>query len=349
VAARLASDYLSKDATFREETLIEGTLSQPDVLLALSQKLRGQLNSPRGVAEEAARIHRWVDSTSAEIGVFDEREYFKGEFALIAGIASRLLGQLDEAEIWLDRAEAAFGGVINPAPNLASVAYCRLTVRYDRGKYEHVVSLVPSLLTTFERLEMTRESLKCRFVLAMAYKDLGMRAESLGILEELRVDARLGGEGDLAPLVFINVGELLLSEGSPAAASEALAMGANLLKDAAPSMSLAHLAAVFAEALNCEGRHQEAANSYRSAAALYKSIGMAGREAYIRLALAETLLQMGDARQAEWEVLAALPAIDEQKLEAPARAAIALLAKSARAKATSRELLGQVRGFAIAQ
>ena len=94
---------------------------------------------------EAQSIYSWISARPDGIGFFDERDYFLGESSLLAGCATRLLGDRSEAELWLDRADAAYRHTINPTPNLARVSYIRLTLRYDTRRYREVLELVPSV------------------------------------------------------------------------------------------------------------------------------------------------------------------------------------------------------------
>jgi tetratricopeptide (TPR) repeat protein len=208
-----------------------------------------------------------------------------------------------------------------------------------------VIDLAPTLLETFKRLEMTREALKCGLVFALALKNVGRLDEGRQVLEGLVIDARSQGERGLEALVLLHLGELLLSEGRTKEAGRVLREGTKLVDSSKPSLQLAYLQSVLGEALQDEGHFQEAADAYRASASTYRELSMPGWEAYIRLALAENLLQLGDHRQAEWEVLAAIPAIDSQRLEPHAQMAIALLAKSAQARSTDPRTLSEVRGY----
>jgi 5'-3' exonuclease len=70
---------------------------------------------------------------------------------------------------------------------------------------------------------------------------------------------------------------------------------------------------------------------------------MPGPVAYTRLLIAETLLEMNRDREAEWEILAALPAIDEISMIPEGLAAVALLRESVRKRNTDTSALKQLR------
>ncbi len=67
--------------------------------------------------------------------------------------------------------------------------------------------------------------------------------------------------------------------------------------------------------------------------------------AYTHLLIAETLLEMSREREAEWEILAALPEIDEIKMVPEAFAAIALLRESVSRRRPDSSALKQVRAY----
>jgi hypothetical protein len=59
--------------------------------------------------------------------------------------------------------------------------------------------------------------------------------------------------------------------------------------------------------------------------------------------VAEILLEMCREREAEWEILAALPAIDEIRMVPEALAAVALLRESVARRKTDSSALRQLR------
>jgi hypothetical protein len=72
-------------------------------------------------------------------------------------------------------------------------------------------------------------------------------------------------------------------------------------------------------------------------------LGFKTKVAYIRMLLAETLLLADRPREAEVEILAALPTIEEQEMAAEGIVAISLLRESIRQSCPDREVLRQVR------
>jgi tetratricopeptide (TPR) repeat protein len=343
-ADALVLEYLAVPMAERGAALLDENLSNPDFLMALCRSLRANWDSSaNSVAAEAACAYAWIEAYPAKIGLFDEPDFFRGEFALIAGTANRHIGEFERAEVWLHKAEAAFGMTVNPSPSLASIAYARVSLQYERGNYEAVDAILPTVQATFDRLGMAAEAFKCRFLQAMSYKVSGRRSECLESLKSMCDDPQLASQASLHCVTLVNYGEMLLADGRVGEASQYLAAGQRLLSSEKPSIAGAHLCGVLGEALNREGNLEGAVASYRAAIAKYQELGMPRYECYFRLALAQNLLESGDHRQAEWEVLAALPAIDHSGLEKEARVAVALLHQSARARKTDLNALGRVR------
>src|SRR5262249_41053903 len=168
---------------------LERVASHPDLLLAFCAVLSEQVDVlPSNVGVEAAQLYEALARTPQSVGLFDEKQYFMGETALLAGRCFRQLGKRDEAERWLDRSEAAFRHTVKPGPSLPDFAYARLTLKYACHRHEDVLELLPSLLKSFQQFGMNREAAKCRFLEAMTCKELGKAESSASLLESLRTD-----------------------------------------------------------------------------------------------------------------------------------------------------------------
>lgn len=340
----LAESYLAYSGSERPEDLKKSCFDSPDVLLGICSLLKESCDAnPGRTAREAIALNSYLLQTTWSVGLFDERDYLLGETALLAAGASRLLGNRDDAELWLDRAEAAFRNTVNPAPLLANVAYAKLTLHYDMRRYERVFEFVPSLLTSFRKLGMEQEGLKCRFLEAACLKESGKPGEALGRLEAMDADPVLQNDEALQSLVLANIAELLFDQGRY---SDGTSFYTRALRSPAAQrqpLTLGHLKAVFAQALRAQGRLPEAVEAYRSAISEYLSAGMATLAAYGRVVLAETLLALDRHREAEWEILAALPTIEEQKMVPEGFAAVALLKEAVRLRKTDPNALRELR------
>ena len=321
---------------------VEALILEPDVLTAVLSLLR-ETNDPSTGFRKAARLYELI-SQRESLGLFDEREYFLGDSALLAGAACRLLGRREEAELWLDRAEAAFRHTVNPAPVLANVAYARLAMHYDAGRYSRALDLLPSLIQSFERMRMDSERLKAQFLAAMCLKESGRLPEAGKSFEALVIDPAIKQMGSLFGLALLNYGGVQAQCGDTSAALDKYQQALPILEETNQRFGVAHLKSLLGEALRSKGRVAAAAEAFRGAIQDYLELEMQTWVAYMRVILAETLIALGRNREAEWEILAALPTIDEQKMVPEGFAALGLLRESVTRRQTDKDALTRVIG-----
>jgi tetratricopeptide (TPR) repeat protein len=299
--------------------------------------------NPAVVEREASQIYTWISNPACDVGLFDERDYFLGETALLAGGACRQLGKREEVLLWLDRAEAGFRHTMNPAPGLANVAYARLALRFEMGRYRDVRELAPSLEGSFRKLRMNVEGVKCRLLLAMTLKQCGENATAIDLLEQVRTGPGLESEPFLQARLLTELGDLHQLQGDFSLALPAFQEALNLLRDKDTSLAGADLKLYVGGVHRALGSLGEAKDAYREAQRDYAALGMRHLVAYTHLVVAEVLLEMSREREAEWEILAALPAIDEIKMVPEAFAALALLRESVGRRNTNLTALKDLR------
>ena len=116
-----------------------------------------------------------------------------------------------------------------------------------------------------------------------------------------------------------------------------------LLRGRGVSMARADLKMYLGGLLRDRGNAASGAASFRSALEDCLEMGMATRAAYLRVVLAETLLALGRPREAEWEILQALPTIEEQKMVPEGFAAVALLRESVKQRKADPNALRELR------
>jgi len=317
-----------------------------DILMAACALLRERIgSSPAAVAESAAALYDGVQNNSSELGLFDEREFLLGELAWLAGNACRLCGRREDVERWLDRADANFRHTVNPAPSLTRVSFARLSLRYDMRRYDEVLELLPSVGLSFEKLGMNLDHAKARYLEALALKESGRRESATLKLEGLTSDGSLEAEPGFLGMAFVNLGDLLAQASEFAKALSTYSRALSLLRMGNHSYAIAHLKASVGDTLRRQGQHLAAVEAFREAVAAYESIQMVTWSAHVRLVLAETLLEVGRPREPEWEILAALPTIENQKMVPEGFGALALLRESARQRKTDSKALGEVRQY----
>ena len=342
----IATDYLSQDVEERKALDVESTYRDLDVLLSICGALRERVNSnPSEVLAEAGRIFAWVTQQGRSLGYFDERDFFLGESALLAGSACRLLGENADAELWLDRADASYRHTINPTPSLTRVAYARLSLRYDMGRYKDVLELLPSVALTFEKLALHAELGKCHLLEASSLKELGRTSDAAARLQVMLSSPELASQTALRGMAMLSLGNIRSQEGDQEQALAAYRAAQPLLESSERYSTLADLKGLVAEMLRQLGQISAAVDAYRESVNDHVKLGMQTRAAYMRVVLSEALLEAGRPREAEWEILAALPTINEQKMVPEGFAAVVLLQESVRQRKTDPQALSELRQY----
>src|SRR5512141_2271350 len=153
----------------RLEQSAELALEEPEVLLSLAGIVRELLHSEADLARrEAEFFYRFIEQADRPIGLFDERDYFLGEFALMAGTACRQLSLRDEARLWFDRSEAGYRLTVNAVCDLSRLSYQRLALRLEERQLDAVLEMAPALVKSFEKLGMQEDEIKARFLQGLA-------------------------------------------------------------------------------------------------------------------------------------------------------------------------------------
>lgn len=343
-ALRSAAAYLELEPAGRTHEIKRETLTDVDVLLAMCSLVKDLLEvSPKLACEEASSVYQWIKLNADSLGLFDEREYVLGESARLAGWASKFIGKYDEAERWLNRADAAFRNTVNPAPVLANVAFGRLALKFEMKQFAEVEELLPSLVGTFARLGMAVEVAKCRFMQARLLQELGRINDAYQVLAELRNTEALAKDRALHGQVLVYIGYYHATAQEYEKAVEAYQAAVPVIQSGNRPFALAELKWALADTYKGQGNNEAAVEAYRAAGQAFRSLGMPKFVAMLHLATAETLLEAGRAREAEWEILAALPIVDEQKMVSEGFAAVMLLQQSVREKRTDLGALRSLR------
>ncbi len=342
-AIEIARQYLSTAEEDRSEGMRED-LSNCDVLLAICKILRdGMESSPAITVSEASSLYRWAASPLSEVGVFDEREYVLGEAALLAAKGSRLLGKLSDAERWLDRSDAAFRHIVNPAPSLAGIAFERLALRFAAGRYEETLELLPSLKSSFKKLGMGIENAKAQFLEAVALRFVGREEEHFSLLRDLEQAPEVRACPSLHGQVLVHIGHHEAAVGEFETAARTYEKALPIVMKGNRPVALCELKWAIGDAYRSQGSLRRALASYRVAKSDYQELGFRAFVTQMSLLIAETLLALGRDREAEWEILSALPTIEEEKMVPEGFAAVALLRESVRRRKTDPNALRELR------
>ena len=218
-AARRA---LAVPASSRVARAYELHLEEPETLLGICAILRERMEtSPEEVRRDAEFFYRFVEQPKRSIGVLDEREFFLGELALVAGTASRVLSLREDARRWFDRAEAWFRHTVNSVADSCRLAYQRLALRVEERELDQVLELVPLLVDSFEKLEMREEALKCRFLEGIVLMEGDHPSLAIEVFRRIRAGARALGNDQLLGTALTNLAQLHAALGEAEDALEA--------------------------------------------------------------------------------------------------------------------------------
>jgi tetratricopeptide (TPR) repeat protein len=337
-------EYLETPLADRSRAVTDALFSNADCVAAFCASLREEWNSaPTAVAIEATGLYEWMKAAVGFGGLFDEREYFQGEAALLTAGAHRLLGNRDLVGRWLDRAESSFRHTVNPAPLAAEVAYMRLALKYDEGQYDEVIELAPSLMSSYEKMGMAREAVKAGLLNGVTLKVSGRTSEALALLLELCGREVVIEDPQLRGHLLVDIGDVHQIEGRTEQALGVFREALPLLDEDRPSISRANLRLTVGSLCRAQNLTSDAIESFREALADLSSLQMLTRVAFVRILLADALIAMNRYREAEWELRAALPTIEEQKMVPEGFAAIALLKGSIQQRKTDPNALRELR------
>jgi tetratricopeptide (TPR) repeat protein len=209
--------------------------------------------------------------------------------------------------------------------------------------YDYVLEFIPSVKVAFERAGMVEEAMKCYLLEAMALKQSGRREDALSLLTQVDVATLRGDVSTLPARIVAEIGDLHQLNGETQEAMAAFSKAVALLGPTEVCLARADLKMFVGAAHWGEGQLMAALDAFRSSLGDYAQLGMTPRVTYMRLYIADTLLRLDRAREAEWEILAALPTIEEQKMVPEGFAAVALLKESVRRRKTDPNALRELR------
>ena len=343
---RAAEHALSVPLSDRAGRAEELRLDHAEVLLAVCEILARNIEAtPASVAEDADFFYRFLEAPMRKIGEFDEREYYLGELALLAGGANRILFRREDARRWFDRAESNFVCVANASVHFARLAYQRLALATEERRFDEVLELGPVWYENCRRLGLQEEALKCRFLEGLSHWERGEADDALETFRSLLDESRTIGLPRLSAQAANNLAHFSSALGRAEDALHYSQIALPLLQETNNRVHLAKLRWSIGDLLRTQGKITDAVETYRHALHECEEIGMRGDAAAIHLVLADTLLEAGHEAQAEWEVRAALPIIEEEKMVPEGFAALTLLRESLRRRKLDRQALRNLHGY----
>jgi tetratricopeptide (TPR) repeat protein len=176
---------------------------------------------------------------------------------------------------------------------------------------------------------MYEDRVKCRILWAGSLKLKGLLEEALDVLEPVR-QSEPQTRPELYGWVLLQSGDIQQILGNYERALKELGEAARLLREGKHYVALADINWMISCIYRANGRLEEAVALLETSRQDHARLGMKWPEAYHRILIAETYLAMGRAREAEIEIRAALPILEEQGMLADAVIAVNLLREAVR-------------------
>jgi tetratricopeptide (TPR) repeat protein len=343
-----ARSFFLASSEERPRRMEEFQLREPETLLALCQLLDEREDSgPALVADAATEAYRYVEALSEVDSkfLFDEREYYLGELARIAGCCHRFLARRDDSREWLDRSQAWFLLTANSAGDVARVTYQRLALYLEERKVALVLELTGPLISSFSRSGARESALKCKYLRALAFKEAGRLEDALETFQEVCVEARELNSAKVLGSVLVALTQVHAELGQVDHAMTLMREAEPFLRARENRVGLGKLQWSIGLLLRGQGRLGEAIEALRAAQTELLAIDLKADVAALHLVIADLLLDSGQERQAEWEIRAALPVIDELKMVPEGFAAMSLLRESLRRRSIDRQALRNLHGY----
>ena len=182
-----ARDFLALPPEGRSEVVNARFLSDSAVLLAAILTVRRLSNvDPSGALRLGREIFDWISEMPTTSS--DEGAWLACQAALAIGGSLRFLGEMSEAEGWLDHAEAAARRTSCAELSL-QVEYQRLTNMYVRRQLSAVRDRSTKLIEGLARLGLKSDLGKAMFLHACTLKE-GGSAAALDAFEQSAYEAR---------------------------------------------------------------------------------------------------------------------------------------------------------------
>jgi tetratricopeptide (TPR) repeat protein len=340
---REAERVLATPVAERREKAGDLRLDDPALLLSICEVLRSRLETtPATVRDEAEFFFGFLENPRRPIGLGDEREFLLGELALTAGGASRVLFRREDSHRWFDRAEANFVLTSDSPRHVARLAYQRLALSVEERRFAEVLELAPRWSESLTRLGLAEDALKCRFLEGVCLRELGEVPASVEVFHQIYLEAEKQKNVRLMAQAANN---LALYHRALGDLNESLAYARKalpLLEQLDSRVHLVKLRWCVGDILREQRKLSEAIEAYRAVRLAAEEVGMRGDVASIHLVVADLLLDVGQEREAEREIRAALPIIAEEKMVPEGIAALTLLRESLRTQTVDRTALREL-------
>ena len=310
----------------RSAELTSRFLGDETVLLTYCVSLDDERNrSPEGIKGHVDALYRWLLQEGLESGLDPGvRSYLLAKVAITGMVVEHHLGRDERWQCWVAEANRwALEG--KHAILAAAIQQGHLVRRFDRREYDQVILEAPSVIARLDGLSMVEPARWARLTMAAALKDAGRAEEAYRPLTEVLELALSAGDFMTASLSLANRSEVLDKSGRADEALRDAKEALVLAQKSSCGWAIAVAKAFIGEWYVDHGDVSTGIDAYRAAARTYESLGMVTRAAYMRILLADALLVAGQPTNAVSEVVAALPAIEAQRLSQEAVAAVMIV------------------------
>jgi len=331
-AARLSREAVTEMLTSEPEAIFQALLYLKD---------HGEAD-PENVAASATWFYGSIETGLLKVPP-DLHSFFLGEAARLVGNALRLVGKPADVERWTRLAEVHFRSDCNPNPALARVTLLRMALSYDQNRWNFIEKAGPELDLFFAELGMEEDRTKARIAWAASLKLTGRLEEALEILEPLR-HARERIRPGLYGWVLLHSGDIHQLRGNYRLALEELIEAASLLGEGRQLTGLADVNSMISTIFRSHGLLDEALQLLKSSCEEHARLGMKSLEANNRILIAETYLAMCRPKEAELEIRATLPTLQEHAMVAETVVALNLLAEAIRRQQLEPKTPAELRG-----
>ncbi len=339
------------DVLSRSRELLDGLVDQcvvadVDVSLLFSAcaLLRQEKDDdPRGAAKKASSLYAWLVTRAPVVGKLDEHQCLCFLAALWAGSACRTLGLFAESGEWFDVSEIHLNAVVDSAQQAVRLSAARGTLFYQQSDYRRALDLLVGIEPLARQLRMPLEASRAAVSFAATLYAAGRWQQAISLLRRLEAELEtLPRDEVLEANVKIWLSGCLVMKGELDEAERLCLHAVRMFAGRVhPMRPLAKWG--LGDCYRARGELRQAYEMYRSALEDDIELGLTSLAAQARLTIADTALLLGRDREAEQEILAALPTIEEQKMVPEGLAAVALLKESIRRRKTDPNALRELR------
>jgi tetratricopeptide (TPR) repeat protein len=213
-----ADSLLDIPRSSRRTRLPETHLRDPELLIALLQQLTRRLETaPKEALADAESFYETLGRQSPTDSS-DDREYFLGEFALLAATACRVLFRRDDAHRWLARAEASCIATVGAETQACRFAFQKIALRIEERQHDEVLELAPKWAQTAKNLGLAEEVTKFLFLHAAALREVGRIEDAATGFQDISEHSRRTAKPSFEALAECNLVECRRSQGDLARA-----------------------------------------------------------------------------------------------------------------------------------